>query len=104
MFYAKVLFFRQRSETRPAGEFPRRFSSRRVFPAEGYRPHLAIKGTLDMLGVVFAEFTQSELGRETLALLEYLYPRSQVDYSALTAGSEFWILEGGTAVGEGVVL
>ena len=27
-----------------------------------------------------------------------------VDYSALRPGTEFWIMEGGTAVGEGVII
>ena len=77
MFAATVVFFRNRSEDFPAQAFPQRIRSRTHFPAEGYRPHFAPKGSRDMLGIV--------------------------DYSALRPGTEFWIMEGGTAVGEGVI-
>ncbi len=103
MFYAKVLFFRQRSETRPAGEFPQRIRSCTYFPTEGYRPHFSPKGSREMFGIVFAAFEHTRFGEPLLAELDYLYP-GLVDYSALRPGTEFWIMEGGTAVGEGVVL
>ena len=102
MFAATVVFFRNRSEDFPAQAFPQRIRSRPHFPAEGYRPHFAPKGSRDMLGIVFAAFEHTRFGEPLQAGLDYLYP-GRVDYSALRPGTEFWIMEGGTAVGEGVI-
>ena len=102
MFAATVVFFRNRSEDFSAGAFPQRIRSRTHFPAEGYRPHFAPKGSCDMLGIVFAAFEHTRFDEPLQAGLDYLYPGS-VDYSALRPGTEFWIMEGGTAVGEGVI-
>ena len=102
MFAATVVFFRNRSEDFPAGAFPQRIRSRTHFPAEGYRPHFAPKGGRDMLGIVFAAFGHTRFGEPLQAGLDYLYP-GRTDYSALRPGTEFWIMEGGTAVGEGVI-
>ena len=55
-----------------------------------------------MLGIVFAAFEHTRFGEPLQAGLDYLYP-GHVDYSALRSGTEFWIMEGGTAVGEGVI-
>ena len=103
MFAATVIFFRNRSEDFPAQAFPQRIRSRTHFPAEGYRPHFAPKGSRDMLGIVFAAFGHTRFGEPLQAGLDYLYP-GRVDYSALCPGTEFWIMEGGTAVGEGVII
>lgn len=103
MFAATVVFFRNRSEDFSAGAFPQRIRSRTHFPAEGYRPHFAPKGGRDMLGIVFATFGHTRFGEPLQAGLDYLYP-GRVDYSALSPGTEFWIIEGGTAVGEGVII
>lgn len=103
MFAATVIFFRNRSEDFSAGAFPQRIRSRAHFPAEGYRPHFAPKGSREMLGIVFAAFEHTRFGEPLQAGLDYLYPGS-VDYSALRPGTEFWIMEGGTAVGEGVII
>ena len=103
MFAATVVFFRNRSEDFPAGAFPQRIHSRTHFPAEGYRPHFAPKGSREMLGIVFAAFEHTRFDEPLQAGLDYLYPGS-VDYSALRPGTEFWIMEGGTAVGEGVII
>ena len=56
-----------------------------------------------MLGIVFAAFEHTRFGESLQAGLDYLYP-GRVDYSALRPGTEFWIMEGGTAVGEGVII
>ena len=98
-----VVFFRNRSEDFPAEAFPQRIRSRAHFPAEGYRPHFAPKGSREMLGIVFAAFEHTRFDEPLQAGLDYLYPGS-VDYSALRPGTEFWIMEGGTAVGEGVII
>ena len=103
MFAATVVFFRNRSEDFSAGAFPQRIHSRTHFPAEGYRPHFAPKGSREMLGIVFAAFEHTRFDEPLQAGLDYLYPGS-VDYSALRPGTEFWIMEGGTAVGEGVII
>ena len=103
MFAATVVFFRNRSEDLSAGAFPQRIRSRTHFPAEGYRPHFAPKGGRDMLGIVFAAFEHTRFDEPLQARLDYLYP-DRVDYSALRPGTEFWIMEGGTAVGEGVII
>lgn len=103
MFAATVIFFRNRSEDFSAGAFPQRICSRAHFPAEGYRPHFAPKGSREMLGIVFAAFEHTRFDEPLQAGLDYLYPGS-VDYSALRPGTEFWIMEGSTAVGEGVII
>ena len=102
MFAATVVFFRNRSEDFPVEAFPQRIRSRTHFPAEGYRPHFAPKGSREMLGIVFATFEHTRFDELLQAGLDYLYP-DRVDYSALRPGTEFWIMEGGTAVGEGVI-
>ena len=102
MFAATVVFFQNRREDFPAQAFPQRIRSRTHFPAEGYRPHFAPKGSREMLGIVFAAFEHTRFGEPLQAGLDYLYP-GRVDYSALRPGKEFWIMEGGTAVGEGVI-
>ena len=103
MFAATVVFFRNRSEDFPVEAFPQRIRSRTHFPAEGYRPHFAPKGSREMLGIVFAAFGHTRFGEPLQAGLDYLYP-GRADYSALRPGTEFWIMEGGTAVGEGVII
>ena len=50
----------------------------------------------------FAAFEHTRFDEPLQAGLDCLYPGS-VDYSALRPGTEFWIMEGGTAVGEGVI-
>lgn len=56
-----------------------------------------------MLGIVFTAFEHTRFGEPLQAGLDYLYP-GRVDYSALCPSTEFWIMEGGTAVGEGVII
>ena len=93
MFAATVVFFRNRSEDFSAGAFPQRIRS---------RTHFAPKGSREMLGIVFTAFEHTRFGEPLQAGLDYLYP-GRVDYSALCPSTEFWIMEGGTAVGEGVI-
>ena len=75
MFAATVVFFRNCSEDFSAEAFPQRIRSRTHFPAEGYRPHFAPKGSREMLGIVFAAFEHTRFGESLQAGLEYLYPR-----------------------------
>lgn len=66
-----------------------------------YCPHLVIKGSEQLLGVNFIDGEDvtfdKQIGANALPLYE------TVDYSALQAGTEFLIMEGGNIVGEGIV-
>jgi len=81
------------------------FSKKRKTPPNlnngKYCPHLVIKGSDQLLGVNFIDgedvILDKEIGANALPLYE------TVDYSALKAGTEFLIMEGGNIVGEGIV-
>ena len=66
-----------------------------------YCPHFVIKGSAQQLGVNFIDgedvIFDKQIGANPLPVYE------TVDYSALQAGSEFLIIEGGNVVGEGIV-
>ena len=66
-----------------------------------YYPHFVIKGTEEYLSINFIDgedvIFDKEIGANALPLYE------TVDYSALQAGTEFFIMEGGNVVGEGIV-
>ena len=66
-----------------------------------YYPHLLIKGSERLLGVNFIDgedvIFDKQIGANALPVYE------TVDYSALQAGTEFLIIEGGNIVGEGIV-
>ena len=66
-----------------------------------YYPHFVIKGTEEYLGINFIDgedvIFDKQIGANALPLYE------TVDYSALQAGTEFLIMEGGKVVGEGIV-
>ena len=66
-----------------------------------YYPHFVIKGTEEYLGINFIDgeyvIFDRQIGANTLPVYE------TVDYSALQAGTEFLIMEGGNVVGEGIV-
>ena len=71
-----------------------------------YCPHLIIKGSEQLLGVNFLgiNFIDGEdvifdkpIQANALPVYE------TIDYSALQAGTEFFIMEGGNIVGEGIV-
>lgn len=60
-----------------------------------YYPHFVIKGTEEYLGINFID------GEDVIFDKPPVY--ETVDYSALQAGTEFFIMEGGNIVGEGIV-
>ncbi len=66
-----------------------------------YYPHIVIKGTEEYLGINFIDgedvIFDKQIGANALPVYE------TVDYSALQAGTEFLIMEGGNVVGEGIV-
>lgn len=66
-----------------------------------YYPHIVIKGTAEYLGINFIDsedvIFDKQIGANVLPVYE------TVDYSALQAGAEFLIMEGGNVVGEGIV-
>ena len=66
-----------------------------------YYPHFVIKGTEEYLGINFIDgedvIFDKQIGANVLSVYE------AVDYSALQAGTEFFIMEGGNIVGEGIV-
>lgn len=81
------------------------FSKKRTSPPDlnygMYYPHIVIKGTEEYLGINFIDgedvIFDKQMGANALPLYE------TVDYSALQAGTEFFIMEGGNIVGEGIV-
>ena len=66
-----------------------------------YCPHLVIKGSERLLGVNFIDGEDVIFNRPIQANALPLYETA--DYSALQAGTEFLIMEGGNIVGEGIV-
>lgn len=81
------------------------FSGKRKAPprlAGGkYCPHLAVKGDGEYLGVRFIDGAECEFDSEAYADALPLY--DGVGYHKLKVGAEFFIMEGGSAVGEGTV-
>ncbi|GCL69346.1 hypothetical protein PAGU1579_11150 [Veillonella tobetsuensis] len=66
-----------------------------------YCPHVVIKGAEQLLGVNFIDGEDVIFNRPIRANALPLY--ETVDYSTLQAGTEFFIMEGGNIVGEGIV-
>ena len=66
-----------------------------------YYPHFVIKGSDQLLGVNFIDGEDITFDQPIRANALPLY--ETVDYSALQAGTEFLIMEGGNVVGEGIV-
>lgn len=66
-----------------------------------YSPHIVIKGSEQLLGVNFIDGEDVTFDKTIQANALPVY--ETVDYSALQAGSEFFIMEGGNVVGEGIV-
>ena len=66
-----------------------------------YCPHLVIKDSEQLLGVNFIDGEDVIFNRPIRANALPLY--ETVDYSTLQAGTEFFIMEGGNVVGEGIV-
>lgn len=81
------------------------FSKKRSTPPNlnngKYCTHLVIKCSEQLLGVNFIDGEDvtfdKQIGANALPVYE------TVDYSALQAGTEFLIMEGGNVVGEGIV-
>ena len=63
--------------------------------------NIVLEGTEEYLGINFIDgedvIFDKQIGANTLPLYE------TVDYSALQAGTEFFIMESGNVVGEGIV-
>jgi len=66
-----------------------------------YCPHLVIKGSDQLLGVNFIDGEDIIFDKPIRA--NALPVNEDIDYSALQAGTEFFIMEGGNVVGEGIV-
>lgn len=67
----------------------------------GYRPHLVISGDTKMLGVEFTGLDLTEFNKFGEAKVKFLY--DNVDYSKLSKGVTFNIMEGSLVVGDGKV-
>ena len=66
-----------------------------------YCPHLVIKGSDQLLGVNFIDGEDIIFDKPIRA--NAVPVKEDIDYSALQVGTEFFIMEGGNIVGEGVV-
>mgnify|MGYP000170085487 CR=1 FL=1 len=66
-----------------------------------YSPHLVIKASEQLLGVNFIDGEDVIFDKPIQANALPVY--KTVDYSAIQAGAEFLIMEGGNIVGEGIV-
>lgn len=66
-----------------------------------YCPHFVVKGDSEYLGVRFTEGTECVFGSEAYAEVLPMY--EGVGYHKLKLGVTFLIMEGGRAVGEGIV-
>ena len=66
-----------------------------------YCPHLVIKDSEQLLGVNFIDGEDVIFDR--LIRTNALPVNEDVDYSSLQEGTEFFIMEGSTIVGEGIV-
>ena len=89
--YIKIKFFEDKRKT-----------SVRFFDGN-YQPHLVIKNDSEYLGVQFIDGEEFVFEKEILRIIQPIYTET-VDYSKLTIGTEFFILEGSTLVGEGIVI
>lgn len=80
------------------------FSNKRKIAPElksSYRPHFLIKGQTEYLGICFVDGQQVLFDTPILTEVSPMY--EGVDYSGLVENSEFFIMEGGNKVGEGIV-
>ena len=66
-----------------------------------YCPHLVITGSEQLLGVNFIDGEDVIFNRPIRT--NALPVNEDVDYSSLQEGNEFFIMEGGNIVGEGIV-
>lgn len=75
------------------------YSEKRKFPIlAGYRPHLALKHTDELLGVEFLEVTDDVLDQYTECIIKTSY--NNVDYSILKINETYDVREGKNVVGE----
>lgn len=81
------------------------FSKKRSTPPNlnngKYCPHLVIKCSEQLLGVNFID--GEDIIFDKPIRTNALPVNEDIDYSALQAGTEFFIMEGGNIVGEGIV-
>ena len=66
-----------------------------------YCPHLVIKGSEQLLGVNFIDGEDVTFNEPIRA--NALPVNEDLDYSSLQVGTEFFILDGSTIIGEGLV-
>ena len=66
-----------------------------------YNPHIVVKGTVEHIKINFIDGEDITFDQPIRANALPLY--ETVDYSALQAGTEFLIMEGGNVVGKGIV-
>ena len=66
-----------------------------------YCPHFVIRGSNQLLGVNFIDGEDVIFDRPIRT--NALPVNEDIDYSALQVGTEFFIIEGSTIVGEGIV-
>ena len=66
-----------------------------------YSPHIVVKGTEEHLGINFIDGEDVIFDQPIRS--NALPVNEDVDYSSLQVGTEFFILEGSTIVGEGFV-
>lgn len=81
------------------------FSKKRTSPPNlnygMYYPYIVIKGTEEYLGINFIDGEDVIFDKSIQANALPVY--ETIDYSALQAGTEFFIMESGNVVGEGIV-
>lgn len=73
------------------------------FSSQIYRPHLVVKDDdeQEYLGVCFIDGDQGTFNEPMQALVLPMYPH--VHYEKLHIGTAFFLIEGGTIIGEGSV-
>lgn len=75
------------------------YSEKRKYPISvGYRPHLSLKGSENLLGIVFTEVADSALNQHVDCTIKTAY--ENVDYSVLILGKTYDVREGRNVVGE----
>ena len=91
----KVIFFSSKREN-----FPTLNSN--LETSNSYRPHLLVEGNEEYLGIEFYRSQLKSFDKYGTASIRLLY--DGVDYSSLTPGTKFKIIEGANIVGEGEVI
>lgn len=91
----KVIFFSSKREN-----FPTLNSN--LETSNSYRPHLLVEGNEEYLGIEFYRSQLKSFDKYGTASIRLLY--DGVDYSSLTPGTKFKIMEGANIVGEGEVI